>query len=649
MFEKKLSKKHRKFNKKLLQDPSDTLAQSIESGLRSVHKNEEREKRLRRKDLEHLGHGTVSSNSTTVLSSFSTISSSDGRSDSNEKPMTPNVNTGGDDQGTPTQMYSNSENRMNKNNAELASDDESDSDESINSDDDSDVDSVFDSRTPAVMAEDHDDIISKVSSEASLWKKKTSLMSHRMRDHRRRILAKFLSTHFLLGIFVIGALSLYWGAIYNYNHYLYRVHALAVIQDEPYTTEDGTVIPSITNNVTNIIHGLPCTWTILNATEFQIIYNLTSVDEIDARVSKLIYDEKFWMALNIRSGATEAFYKSVMENDTNVFNTSEYFTGVYITGRDPTNFKSSIFPVMQKLETIYRKQYLTKVVPEFVKNITAPGIIDRVNIQNMYGLGDFAMNYIDLRPYTNRILLGPLSMGVNYIIMFAVFSISIFGPLTKEMSKYLKPRSLFFMRIIISWSTFFFLSLFTCTVSAIFQIDFTPAFGRAGFIVYWMTSWLTMGAVGMFNENILTLILTFCPSYMSYWLVFWTILNIAPSLYPLALINEFYRFGYAMPIHNGVQIFRVIFLDISKHQMGRNYGILVAWVTANTAINPFVMMFISHHIKKKEAKKEAKREQEVEKERERRREIRRERKEQKRLLKAQQKHNHHNHHHRNKD
>lgn len=634
MFDKKLSKKHRKFNKKLLQDPADTLAQSIEGGLRSMNRNEEKEKRLKRRDLEHAGNRTFAD----TVSSFSTISSSDERVDSNEKKHATRTTYTESGEEPPKQMYSN--------NRSGANDDDSDSDDSIDSDEeDSDVDSVFDSRTPAVMANDDDDIISKMSSEASIFRKKTSLMSKKMRDHRRRILAKFLSTHFLLGIFVIGALSLYWGAVYNYDHYLYRVHALAVIQDEPYTTNDGTVIPSIASNVTNIIHGLPCTWTILNATEFQIIYNLTSVDEIDDRITKLIYDEKFWMALNIRSGATEAFYKSVMENDTDVFNSSRYFTGVYETGRDPTNFKSSIFPVMQKLEAIYRKQYLNNIVPEFVKNITVPDVIGRANIQNMYGLGFFAMNYIDLRPYTNRALLGPLSMGVNYIIMFSVFSVSIFGPLNKEMAKYLKPRSLFFMRIIISWSTFFFLSLFTCTVSAIFQIDFTPAFGRAGFVVYWMTSWLVMGAVGMANENILTLILTFCPSYMSYWLVFWTILNIAPSMYPLALINEFYRFGYAMPIHNGVQLFRVIFLDISKQQMGRNYGILVAWVTANTAINPFVMKFIAHRVKKKEAKKEQKRELEIEKEKQRRREIRRERKQQKLLLKSQKMHHQNQHIH----
>ena len=187
------------------------------------------------------------------------------------------------------------------------------------------------------------------------------------------------------------------------------------------------------------------------------------------------------------------------------------------------------------------------------------------------------------------------------------------------MAKYLKPRSLFFYRILISWSMFFFLSLFTCTVSAIFQIDFTPGFGKAGFVIYWMTSWLVMTAVGMANENILSIILTFCPQYMSYWMIIWTILNIAPSLYPLVLISRFYRFGYAMPIHNGVQIYRVIFLDISRHQMSRNYGILAAWVAVNTAINPFVNKFISKVVKKREERKELKRKIQEEREQERRR------------------------------
>lgn len=615
MFEKKLEKKYRKFNSKCWKDPADALAETIEGGLKAANKKEEKERRMRRKHLENMSFTSSSDSSYSVEPKSDTAKSGAGGRDKSKSPK---------------QMYSSDDisykspspgqakpKRRKSTRTSLSDDSDSDSDSDdgdSSSDSDDDDDGV-----PAVMADDEGDVISRVSSTASQWKKKTSLFSKRMKDHRRRILAKFISTHILLAIFVIGALSLYWGAIYNYSGNLYRVHSIAVIQDEPYTAPDGTVIPALTRNVTNIINSIPGNWRIMNSTEFKVIYNVTNAQEIDEKVAELIFDEKFWLAVNVREGATEAFYKSVTEEGAPVFNSTNYFQSIYESGRDPTNLKSSIYPILAKFESVFRSQYLKIYVPEFIKNITSPDFNETVNTANLYGLGNFATNSYDLRPFTDRVLLGPLSMGLNYNIMFSVFSISIFGPVNKEMAKYLKPRSLFFYRILISWSMFFFLSLFTCTVSAIFQIDFTPGFGKAGFVIYWMTSWLVMTAVGMANENILSIILTFCPQYMSYWMIIWTILNIAPSLYPLVLISRFYRFGYAMPIHNGVQIYRVIFLDISRHQMSRNYGILAAWVAVNTAINPFVNKFISKVVKKREERKELKRKIQEEREQERRR------------------------------
>ena len=57
----------------------------------------------------------------------------------------------------------------------------------------------------------------------------------------------------------------------------------------------------------------------------------------------------------------------------------------------------------------------------------------------------------------------------------------------------------------------------------------------------------------------------------------------------MVLNNQFYRYGYAMPLHNAVDIYRVIFLDLSRNKLGRNYGILTAWVAVTHIIFPFVM------------------------------------------------------------
>lgn len=39
-----------------------------------------------------------------------------------------------------------------------------------------------------------------------------------------------------------------------------------------------------------------------------------------------------------------------------------------------------------------------------------------------------------------------------------------------------------------------------------------------------------------------------------------------------------------MPLNNALEIFKVIFLDTSKHTLGRNYGVLCTWVAVNTLL-----------------------------------------------------------------
>lgn len=108
-------------------------------------------------------------------------------------------------------------------------------------------------------------------------------------------------------------------------------------------------------------------------------------------------------------------------------------------------------------------------------------------------------------------------------------------------------------------------------------------------MVYWMSTWLFMWAVAGANENIIGLIFAIRPPFLGFWILGFVATNIATSFFPFALNNNFYRFGYLMPVHNLMDIYRVIFLNLSPHKMGRNYGVLVAWIALNIATLPIFM------------------------------------------------------------
>lgn len=422
-----------------------------------------------------------------------------------------------------------------------------------------------------------------------LQRTRTGFFSPRLKGHRRTILRKFVLTNALLGSFVIAFLSIYWGATYKRSHYLFKVNVLTVIQDESdlVSTTMSAALPSL-------IAGVPCTWHIFNSSQFIDKYRVSET-EIDGKVRSLIHDEKYWMALNVKQNATNSLYDSLLGSSP-AFNSTKYFEAIYEGGRDPTTVTAAIVPNMQMLEEIYATYYRNEYLPSLISNISESIPSDR-----LIAASNLNFNFYDQRPFYDAQILAPMQVGLIYCLLLTFFQLSLFGPLHAEMAKTLKPKHILIYRIGIAWVTYFFLSLFFCTVSAIFRVDFTRAFGRGGFVVYWMTTWLLMMAVGGANENMISMIILFGPQYLGFWLMSWIILNISCSFFPMALNNEFYRYGYAMPIHNGVDIYKVIFLDLSKHKMGRNYGILVAWVALNTALLPLVLRLVSKVMQKRAA------------------------------------------------
>lgn len=418
---------------------------------------------------------------------------------------------------------------------------------------------------------------------------RTGFFSPRLKTHRRNILEKFIFTNLLLGAFVISILSIYWGASYKREHYMFKVNVLTVIQDESdvVSTTMAAALPALVANV-------PCTWHVFNTSQFIEKYNVDA-DQIDEKVFDLIHGEKYWMALNVKQNATNALYDSLTGGDT-AFNSSQYFQVIYESGRDPTTVSAAIVPNMRQLEAVYNQYLHSRYMPELVANLT-----ESPSAERLIAASDLNFQYVDNRPFYDAVLLAPLQVGLIYCLLLTFFQVSLFGPLHAEMAKILKPQHIILYRIGIAWLTYFFLSLFFCTISAIFKVDFTLAFGKGGFVVYWMSTWLLMMAVGGANENAVSLIILIGPQYLGFWLMTWIVMNISASFYPMVLNNQFYRYGYGMPIHNGVDIYKVIFLDLSKHHMGRNYGILVAWVALNTALLPFVLKYVGQTMQKRAA------------------------------------------------
>jgi hypothetical protein len=70
---------------------------------------------------------------------------------------------------------------------------------------------------------------------------------------------------------------------------------------------------------------------------------------------------------------------------------------------------------------------------------------------------------------------------------------------------------------------YFWLSLHYSLVSLAFLVTFSRKYGKGGFVLYWMSNWVTMSALGFVMETVFLWLGPFFP----FFLVFWVILNVS--------------------------------------------------------------------------------------------------------------------------
>lgn len=425
------------------------------------------------------------------------------------------------------------------------------------------------------------------SSLPQLVKKGTHYFSPKMQSQRKKVVLEFIRINFVLMLFIFIIFTIFWGSTYRTTPYYHKVNLLAVIQEDVITPEMANVTLPMTAPIPSIIEQVPGNWHVFNTSEFADRHNVEPWDQekIDNAIFDLIYSETFWVAISIKPNATASLYQSLTNPTAPPFNSTEHFELIYESGRDPSNLKSVILPLGLAVETAFQEYFRQDYLPSMVQNISLADL----NVVNLAKAGSMTWNEIDYRPFYDRMLMTVTQIGCVYCLILTVFQFLIYSPLHAEMSKMLRYKSRVIYRIVIAFLTHFFLSLFFCTVTAMYQVDFTRAFGRGGFMVYWMSTWMFMWAVGGINENMVSIIFALAPQYLGFWILGFVALNLCTTFFPLVLNNAFYRFGYMMPVHNLVDIYRVIFLNTSTWKMGRNYGILAGWIVLNTMLLPFFM------------------------------------------------------------
>lgn len=446
--------------------------------------------------------------------------------------------------------------------------------------------------------------LQKTPSMLQRMQSKLSFFNDELEGDRKTLVLRFGLIYVIMGVLIVGIFSVYWGSMYNRDSRIKNLRMLVVIEDDSVI---GSAVRNLLETPEAKYYG---DWLIQNNTAFNAQasrHNNTVAEEIEREV----HHQHYWSSIYVKANASVNLYNAILAGDTAYNSSYNSVVSYYETGRDFLSMNSYVTPSVEFIEQLFLASQ-SEIMDSLLQNETLSKVFATSGALAVVST-PLEWTFIDGRPYTDPVLVAPSQVGLIYMVIVTFFAFNFFGDVHMSVAKLgVKKVHLVLYRVISTVVSFFVISFFYSLVTLVFQVDFTKTFGHSGFLVYWMTNFLTMWAVGCMNEVAAMVFIMFYPPLVGFWMLFWVITNISPTFTPLALSPKFYRYGYAMPLHASYEITKVIFFDTYKGALGRNYGILIAWVVIATLLLIVVFAIFGKTMGKRAAIARAKQEKEFE-------------------------------------
>jgi len=366
-------------------------------------------------------------------------------------------------------------------------------------------------------------------------------------------------------IAAMSVLSIYWGAFWKTFQLVHGLHGIVV-------DFDGGQIGGVVTGALSQVHDPgQLTYDILPASLFpggaQDVVNY-------------VLDERTWFAIVVNTGATSALSSAAASAGAS-YNGSSAITVYTEEARNENSYSFVMLPIIQAtLQQITANFTLT-----FARTLAGPSASQLLaNAPSIVTRPvDFAV--INLRPFDVSVATAIDFVGLIYLLIIAFISALLntnIRQLASGVERRLTLRSLLAVRLIVPLVVYFIVSLFYSLVSVAFQVSFNRVFGHAGFVIYWMLSFLGMAALGLAVEAAVTLL---TPRFIAFFLILWIICNVSVSFFPIEILPTVFRYGYATPFYNVSKAVRTLLFN-TKNELGLNFGVLFAWIAVSLVTIP---------------------------------------------------------------
>ncbi|KPI45102.1 Nitrosoguanidine resistance protein SNG1 [Cyphellophora attinorum] len=397
--------------------------------------------------------------------------------------------------------------------------------------------------------------------------------SDRLKTTRQTVFRKYAVTLLVLCIFVLGVLSIYWGALFRIKDNLHNATIAVVDFDgrvSPYKNTEAIVGPFVADAVRRAA-GLP------RALGYKF-HQPAEYDNDPAAVRRAVHHDDIWGAIIINANATA------------LLRAPGACQLIYNQARDVEAENQYIIPTLLSLASSITTSF-GGLWTELVLTNTSLSASTYANSPQALSPGiDFTV--IDIRPFDPPVAIPAVSIGLIYLIIIAFFSFSFFMPIHGLFLNPTQPTPhppikfthLICWRYFATIVAYFFLSLAYSLVSLAFQIPFSnqPADGTTRFPTDASVSNANLIALGLPLE-IAAMLLPNQQPWTSLFLIFWVITNVSTGFYALELAPSFYRWGYGWPLRQIVFGSRSLLFG-TRQELGLNFGVLFAWVVVASLI-----------------------------------------------------------------
>jgi len=351
----------------------------------------------------------------------------------------------------------------------------------------------------------HQEEVANIHNRVGFW-------DWRMHHVRKEAFLKWTFTTAFLMAFILGCLSIYWGAFLSVEKNIQSLRVYVVDFDSQVAPYDNAGFePIVGPMIVQLAQQMVASptpnvgYTPMPPSDF---------NNDPLLVRKAVYGWDAWAAIIINPNATAMLYSAV-QNGNASYDPMGACQLVYQQARDDTNWSSYLFPHISQLITQATSMIGQQWASQILQQATSNQTLQQNLVQAPQALSPaIGFSMFNLRPFYPYVGIPAQSIGLIYLIIVSFFSFSFYLPIH---FKYLKPDEghptlKFYQLIIWRWcatiSAYFMLSLAYSLISLAFMMNFgakvphtgdptqvTPtvdgyqnanAYGHGTFPVYWM-------------------------------------------------------------------------------------------------------------------------------------------------------------------